>query len=178
MAYVQTYRSGWSRFLAVTAVGIAVAFFVSIIMAREVEDALRWTPALLLLAVGGWLAYGRPEVRVDDHGVTLQDITRRVVVPWPALVEIDSRYGLRLETADGNRWSAWAVPAPVGMQRARGEQTEAALLVRQRWEQLRGRGDLDGRRADEPVVVHPDLAALGVLGVLAVATPLSLLLLR
>lgn len=177
MAYVQTYRSGWSRFLAVAAIALAVAFGLSLLLARDAQSALRWTPALLLLAVGGWLAYGRPLVRVDEHGITLQNVLRRVVVPWPALVEIDSRYGLRLETSDGQQWSAWAVPAPVGMQRARGQETEAALLVRQRWDQLRGRGEIP-ERSDAPVAVKPDPVALATLGLLAVATPLTVLLVR
>lgn len=177
MAYVQTYRSGWSRFLGFAAVGLAVAFGLSLLLARDAEVVLRWTPALLLLGVGGWLAYGRPEVRVDDEGVTLQNVLRRIVVPWPALVEVDSRYGLRLETTDGNRWGAWAVPAPVGMQRARGDQTEAAVLVRQRWEQLRGQGAISAR-PDAAVRVEPDPWAMGTLAVLAVASPLSVLLVR
>ncbi|MDP9822579.1 PH domain-containing protein [Nocardioides massiliensis] len=177
MAYVQTYRSGWSRFLAFAAIALAVAFAVSLLIAGDARGVLRWTPALLLLAVGGWLAYGRPLVQVDEDGVTLQNVLQRVVVPWPALVEIDSRYGLRLETTDGKRWSAWAVPAPVGVQRARGQETEAALLVRQRWDQLRGRGEIPAR-PDAQVVAQPDPVALATIGALAVATPLALLLLR
>ncbi len=177
MAFEQTYRSAWSRFLAFAAVGLAIAFGVSLLLARDAGTTLRWAPALLLLGIGGWLAYGRPEVRVDDDGVTLQNVLRRIVVPWAALAEVDSRYGLRLETTDGQRWSAWAVPAPVGLQRARGEETEAALLVRQRWEQLRGQGAITAG-SDARVRVEPDPYALTVIGVLAVATPLSALLVR
>lgn len=178
MAHVQSYRAGWSRTVAVMTWVFAAGGLVSTALSREDATVLRWAPALVLLAAVGWFVYWRPEVRVDEHGVTISNVARRVVLPWPAVQEIHSRYGLMVETTDGREWPAWAVPSPVGLQRARAEETEAALMVRQRLERVRGRGELAGRSDREPVEVEKDLVAVGALAGLAALTVLAQVLTR
>lgn len=165
MAYTQTYRSTGSRVLAGAVVAVAAAGVVSAAVEGGTESALRWGGPLAFVAALAWLAYWRPLVRVDEHGVTLQNVLSRVVVPWPTVREVHSRYGLRIETAERS-WNAWAAPSPVGMQRARGTETEASVMVRRRLERVRALGELDHRSDHEETVVERDGAAITVLVVL------------
>lgn len=68
-------------------------------------------PWLLFLATAGYTVFVRPRVEVDDAGVTLVNPLRTVVVPWPALVHVSTRYALTLHTPGGNH-RAWAAPGP------------------------------------------------------------------
>ena len=54
---------------------------------------------------------GCPAVVVHDAGVSLENPFRSIVVPWAALVHVDTRYALTLVTA-GKSYGAWAAPAP------------------------------------------------------------------
>jgi Bacterial PH domain len=103
----------------------------------------------------------RPYVEVDDGGVVVRNPVQTVRVPWPAVQEVDGRYGLRLRTAYG-KVTAWAAPAPVGRARARGEDSIASQAVSERLEILRTAGHLADprlesghadRELDVPVVV-------------------------
>ncbi|MBO1751912.1 PH domain-containing protein [Actinotalea sp. BY-33] len=189
------FRARSGRILTV-AVGVlcGVAF-----VATTIEDpvvGLRYLPALLVPAVLVWTILGRPAVLVDDSGVELRNVLRTVHLPWPAILRIDTKYALTLETAYGT-YSAWAAPAPGRMQ-ALGAGPEdlahlpestygaggvrpgdlitspsgqAAAHVRRRWEELRDAGHLDDPRleAARPGVrwhVVPALA-VGLLSALA-----------
>ncbi len=122
--------------VATALVGVALA-------AVESADALRVFGApLVLFALLGWAAFWRPHVEVSDGGVRVVNTFRSVQVPWPAITEIDGRYGLRLRTALGTVTS-WAAPAPSGRTRARKGSSEAAEIVRSRLEELQLAGYLD-----------------------------------
>ena len=143
---------------------------------RDVGDVLRLAPWMLLLAGGTWAAFGRPHVAVDDDGVHLVNVTRTVHVPWPALRAVDTRWALTLATAQRS-FVAWAAPAP-GMRAAlratrqdiahvpadhlagpgmrpgdlpSSPSGDAAAMVRRRWQELRGAGDLDGAQVETDV---------------------------
>lgn len=140
MAYTQVYRSTWSRALGVGAAVFAGGALASLAIGSP-DSLLRYAAPLALLGAVGWLAYWRPRVVLDESGVTVHNVFRSVHLPWAGLREVHSRYGLRLETIDGEHIDAWAVPAPVGLDRARAAQTEAAIMVRQRWERVLARGE-------------------------------------
>ncbi len=138
--------------------------------------ALRLGAPVVLFGVLGWAAFWDPYVEVADGGVTIANTLRTIVVPWPAVEEVEGRYGLRLRTAYGG-FTAWAAHAPAGRQRARGLENESARLVRERLEALRHAGHLDNPRLERPeaqVTWHRARIALGV--VLALATVLLPLL--
>lgn len=175
MAHTETYRSTGSRVLACAVVAVAAAVVVSAAVEGGVESAVRWGGPLAFVAALAWLAYWRPEIRVDEHGVSMRNVLSRVVVPWPAVREVHSRYGLRIETT-GRSWNAWAAPSPVGMQRARGTETEASVLVRRRLERIRALGELDHRSAHEEAVVERDVPAAALLAVLGVVAVLAVVL--
>lgn len=174
MPHTQVYRASGSRALGAATVGFAAVVLVGVGVGSPGHlPALG--PALLLLAALGWLAYWRPCVVVDERGVVLHNVFRRVVVPWPALVEVHSRYGMRVETTEGT-FGAWAVPAPTGRSRAQGGDTEATTLVRQRLARLQAHGEVgpaDPTTAPRRVV---DRTAVAVVGVLTALTVLGLLI--
>lgn len=105
-----TLHSRFNRVVALAVWTLAVVLAVS--TAASGDATLLWVyPSAALLAFLGWAALWRPYVRVDDSGVTLQNVTHRVEVPWEALIHIDTRYALTLHTV-GGKFAAWSAPAP------------------------------------------------------------------
>ena len=191
---VETFRPAFGRALAATLMVIC-AFAALGVVGAGGDMVLRVWPWLALIAFFGWAAYWRPLVEVDVAGVHVVNVFRTFDVPWPAIDEIDTRWALTLNTRLGNV-KAWAAPAPGRqlMRRARPEdqrlpgaargdmvrpsdlsQTEsgaAALIVRQRWAQLRKAGYLDDAKVEfdrMPVRWHYGvIAGFAVLAALAV----------
>jgi hypothetical protein len=169
--YTQVYRSGPARLLGVLTVAICLGGLVTMAVRGSQQDLLRYAAPLLAVAWVGWFGYWRPDVVMDDHGVTLHNVVRTVRLPWGAVQDVHSRYGLRLDTTDGS-FDAWAVAAPAGRDRLRGGDTEAAAMARQRLARVRGLGLREAPDASgEPEVgwVTPAIstgAAIVVLGVL------------
>lgn len=125
---------------------------------------------LTLFGLLGWAAFWQPHVEVSDGGITVANTLRTVEVPWPAVQQVDGRYGLRLVTAYGPV-VAWAAEAPAGRRRARGEDGPAAVAVQQRLGELRAAGYLADPRLerDRPRVTwHRRL--IGVIAALVVAS--------
>jgi hypothetical protein len=172
MSYTQVYRSNASRAIGALTVLICGMGLVTLAFRDDQRHLIRFGAWVVLAAWLVWLAYWRPKVVVDDDGVVLHNVFRVVRVPWSAVVELHSRYGLEVQTPSGS-YNAWAVPAPFGRERLRGADTEAALMARQRLERLRGRGELDTTQRQSPrvevlvpeVVVTALLAAAALLGV-------------
>src|SRR5690349_14645185 len=100
--------------MAASALGVASAVL------DGPETLLTYGGPVILFGLVGWAAFWRPHVEVSDGGVTVVNTLRTVRVPWPAIEDVDGRYGLRLRTAYGSV-TAWAAGAPAGRQRARGE---------------------------------------------------------
>lgn len=165
-------RSPGSR--ALGAVMVAVAALVLVAVATDGADAVvTWGPLVVLFGVVGWAAFWQPYVEVSDGGVRVVNTLRTVDVPWPAVEDVEGRYGLSLRTTWGVA-QAWGAQAPTGRGRATGREGEAATVVRERWERLRAQGHLDDARPEQdalPVTWHRGtigvLAALLVLAVLA-----------
>lgn len=167
------------------------------------QDGLRWAPFLALVAGLGWAMFWHPRVVVDFEGVTMVNVVRTITVPWPAIVEVDTRWGLTLVTVSG-RYRAWAAPAPGAAHVLRHSPRHegrhlpattyrqgtvrpgdlpssasggAALIVRTWWEQLQRQGALEEPRlefASIPVRWHA--RTLLVLTCLVAACSLSVIL--
>ena len=158
---------------------VAAAGLAGLVVAGG-PGALSGVWPLLLIAYLGWLLFWRPAVVVHDAGVTIENPFRAITVPWPALVQVDTRYALTLVTP-GRSYGAWAAPAPGiwGGRNARPEDLrglpgstygpgnsvrpgdlkttdsgQAAQLVRARWEHLVEAGLVDAGAAETtPVTV-------------------------
>jgi hypothetical protein len=140
------------------------------------EPLLQFGAPLVLFGLLGWAAFWQPYVEVSDGGVTLANTLRTVGVPWPAIEEVNGRYGLTLRTAYGTS-TAWAAQSPSGRQRAGEKQSGVAQLVTDRLESLRAAGHLDDRRLERAgprVSWHlPLLVAIGALVLASVLLPLA-----
>lgn len=64
-----------------------------------------------LLAFTAWATLWHPRVSVGDDGVELRNVTHTVLVPWDAVIEVDTKYSLTVRTPR-RVYSAWAAPAP------------------------------------------------------------------
>jgi hypothetical protein len=139
------------------------------------DSLLAFAAPMTLFGVLGWAAFWRPQVEVSDGGVTVVNTLRTVVVPWPAVESVDGRYGLVIRTAYGPV-TAWGAAAPGGRQRARGEQSPAAVAVSERLESLRAAGHLDDARLERPDLLRtwhwPEIVTGALLLVAAVLLPL------
>ena len=155
-----------SRASVALAVAMVATSTVGVVLSVAADaDALRVFGApLVLFGVLGWAAFWRPHVEVSDGGVRVVNTFRTVQVPWPAITEVDGRYGLRLQTALGSVTS-WAAPAPSGRTRAREGSSEAAEVVNQRLAELRAAGWLD-----HPVLERDSLETTWDVPVVAAAT--------
>jgi hypothetical protein len=193
---VETFKArtnAWFAWLcwAVAALGIAVTAITA------GPAALAGTAPLLLVAFLGWQLFWMPAVVVHDGGVTLENPFRSILVPWEALVQVDTRFALTLVTARRS-YVAWAAPAPGiwGGRNARPEDLRglpattygpgqsvrpgdlkstdsglAARLVRQRWHELVESGELAaGDAATTPVKVTFRWAAAAVVVLLLAAS--------
>jgi hypothetical protein len=145
-------------------------------------------PVLALSCAVVFAMFWYPAVLVDDDGVELVNVARRVRLPWSSVEDVDTRWALTLEAA-GRRWQSWAAPAsgrrlrPVSRRetpwaepgaegiagsRAPGSSAgEAAVMVTTRWQTWRdhhGRtGTAEGPEAAGPHVRWnpPVLLAVG-----------------
>lgn len=181
-----------SRFNRIMAIVLGVLSILAVVAAATSGD-LRLLPAYpgaALLAFVAWVALWRPYVRVEGEGVTLRNVTHSVLVPWAALIQVETRYALTLRTPR-HAFAAWAAPAPgfltalrarrrdgnreaqaAGDSRLRvgdligTESGDAALIVRERWRALVESGAVLGGTADD-ITVHRRWDAVVIGGLLA-----------
>jgi hypothetical protein len=193
---VEIFKARTNKWFAWLAWTVAVVGLV-VTVASAGPAALPTTAPLLLVALLGWQLFWMPSVVVHDGGVTLENPFRSVLVPWEALVHVDTRFALTLVTARKS-YVAWAAPAPGiwGGRNARPEDLRglpattygpgqsvrpgdlkstdsglAARLVRQRWHELVESGELAaGDAATTPVKVTRRWAAAAVVVLLLAAS--------
>jgi len=189
-----TLHSRFNRFAALVVWALSALMIWAAVTQGADPRAAGLYPFAALLALLGWAGLWRPCVRVGDAGVTLRNVTHEVVVPWEALIHVDTRYALTLHTATG-KFTAWAAPAPglVGSLTARRrhgdrearasgealragdligtESGDAALIVRERWRRRLDAGAVVTGVADTVQVARRwDLPVLGGLVILTLAT--------
>ncbi|MEC5197922.1 hypothetical protein RCH21_000130 [Arthrobacter sp. PL16] len=155
------------------AVLIAVGGLVSVLVTDGTAGLSAAAP-LVGVAYLGWWLFWYPAVIFADEAVTLRNPLATIRVPWAALIDVDTKYALKLVTPSG-AYTAWAAPAP-GVWGTHAGKVEhvtnlpstsygpggsvrpgdlkntdsgyAAYLVRSRWQELVENGTLD--------VDHPD----------------------
>src|SRR6476660_9041736 len=96
---VEIFKARTNKWFAGLAWTVAVVGLV-VTVAAAGPAALTGTAPLLLIAMLGWQFFWMPSVVVDDGGVTLENPFRTVLVPWAALVHVDTRYALTLVTPE------------------------------------------------------------------------------
>lgn len=194
------YRPALGRTLAVLT-GVVCAFGAVTLLWGDVASALRYVWPIVLVAFVAWALFWRPSLRMQEHGVTIQNVFRTFFVPWPAIQGIDTRYSLTIRTSRGNI-AVWATPAP-GRHRAyglaqkdfegisetaRGEHGSLrpsdalstpsgnlAQAIRTHWERLRDSGAFASGEDPDAQTVTWHYATIAVAAVLVAATLVGLL---
>jgi hypothetical protein len=194
VAVVEEFRPAFGRGLTVTAAVLGVATVVFVMVTSGLGDALVTMPWVLLFTTCSWAIFWNPRVVVSDGGVRLVNVTRTIDVPWPSIIDVETRYALTLVTAYG-RFAAWAAPAPsagsalrtamrsrprpvdgkveaVTMGEILGTASgDAAMIVRRRWDRLRADGFLDNARLefDRPPIHWHWKTGVAVAGLIALS---------
>lgn len=189
VAGATVFRPRTSRWFTALAVVVAVGALASVIATEGPGGLLVGWPLLGIAFVGWWL-FWYPTVVVADQGITVRNPLATINVPWEALIDVDTKYALKLVTPAG-AFTAWAAPAPgvwgthagkpehvtnlPSMSYGPGQSIRpgdlkntdsgyAAYLVRSRWEELVENGALDLDRPSLPQRTwHWRLVALAVL---------------
>ncbi|HEY0258813.1 MAG TPA: PH domain-containing protein [Lacisediminihabitans sp.] len=177
------FHSRFNRILAIVIWALEVFVLVTTVVAGQFADQPLTTIVPELFVAGFvYVLLWRPGVKIDDEAVTLVNVLRTISVPWPALIDVDTRFSLSLRTPNAS-YSAWAAPAPgrTGLAMARRaerrhgsnpltptiggrsrpgdlittESGEAAYLVRERWNALVESGRVEPGLADvTPVTIR------------------------
>ncbi|MBT0992807.1 PH domain-containing protein [Cellulomonas sp. DKR-3] len=103
------FSSRYGRWLTIAAGVAGVVAVVAVAVSDGPVAGLRALPVAGVVVLLTWALFWRPEVEVADGGVTVRNVWRTVVVPWPTYRGAEVRFGLRVETSDGTV-EAWAPP--------------------------------------------------------------------
>lgn len=164
------YRPGGVRVLAVGWWVLSALLAGDLLLRGGLGVVLVGVPVLALSCAVVFAMFWYPAVLVDDEGVELVNVARRVRLPWASVEDVDTRWALTLDAA-GRRWQSWAAPAsgrrlrPVSRRetpwaepgaegiagsRAPGSSAgEAAVMVTTRWQTWREDHGRTGARAAE-----------------------------
>jgi hypothetical protein len=171
------FHSRFNRVLAVVTWLLCLAGLVAAVVSSSAE-AYRYLPLLALIAWMTWAGLWRPSLSLDDDAVTVVNTFATTVVPWAALINVDTKYALTLVTPR-RRVSVTVAPAPgrlatalsnrdlKGISAPRGadgsmrpgdlpssDSGAAAHLVRQRWQSLLEEDRIDVGTADDVLVAQ------------------------
>ena len=192
------FYSRFNRVIAAIFAAVAALSALSLFLLPTASNRALVVPALFVMLFV-WEVLWRPDLRVSDTAVTIRNPLRTIVVPWAALVHVDTKFALTLYTP-GKKFAVFCAPAPGRSLTSAGrrkttdpvpyvsgsprpgdlpgsESGEAAQLVRSRWDALQKSGRVDGGLAAQtPVTVVWAWGRAGVLAAVAAASIVALLL--
>jgi hypothetical protein len=193
------FSPAFGRVLTVVVGGVGLAALGGFLATGDLDGLLRYGALPLTLIVLVWAMFWAPELRVEEHEVTVKNVLRTVHIPWNAIQRIDTKFALTLYTPEG-KIDVWAAPAPSRYAvpnltehdarrvsesaRAAGGSIRpgdsltsasgaAAHVLRLHWEQLRDDGELDAA-PPHPVRVQWHYATAAVVAVLAAVSLVGL----
>jgi hypothetical protein len=164
-----SFKPAFGRVLTVIITVAAAAALGGFVVTGDWEGLARYGALSLFLTALVWALFWAPELRVEEHAVTVRNVLRTHHIPWSAIQRIDTKYALTLFTPE-RKIDVWAAPAPsryavAGMTEedtrrvtdsARAAERSirpgdslssasgaAAHVIRLHWEQLRDEGALD-----------------------------------
>lgn len=113
MAYLDTdvkLISRFSQVLSVLVVVICVLGEVGLVVYGHPLTVIHGAAPLLLVGFGAYALFWVPYISVGPASVTIVNPTRTYVITWPAVLDIQTKWGLTLITRKG-AITAWASPA-------------------------------------------------------------------
>lgn len=197
------YRPLTGRIVTVGITVVSVIALVGIVAQYGMREGAIVLPWLALVVLTCWACLWRPYVAVDDAGVRFVNVLRTIVLPWPSIRSVDTKWALSLDTAYGT-YTAFAAPAPGVFGTARAQRSEAsglpkstygpegirpgdlpssgsgetALLIRERLESLYEAGHLGPDSPVEqdhaPIEWHVGTIAIGIALIVASLVTLTL----
>lgn len=165
---VTVFKPRTAFWFTAVAVLVTLGGMVSI-LASEGSSGILLAAPLVGIAYLGWWLFWYPAVVLTRDTVILRNPTAVISVPMAALINVDTRYALKLVTPGGS-YTAWAAPAPGvwGTHAGKPEHVtglpatsygaggsirpgdlrntdsgHAAYLVRSRWQELVEGGEVD-----------------------------------
>ncbi|MDJ0339287.1 PH domain-containing protein [Cryobacterium sp. PH31-O1] len=192
------FYSRFNRIIAAVFAAVAALSALSLFLLPTASNRWLVIPALFVVLFV-WEVLWRPDLRVSDDAVTIRNPFRTIVVPWAALVHIDTKFALTLYTP-GHKFAVYCAPAPgrsvtrSGQRRTTdpvpyvsgqprpgdlpgSESGEAAHLVRARWNLLQQSGRVDGGLAAQtPVLVVWAWERVAIFVVFAAASAVAILI--
>ena len=196
------FRPLFGHILTVVATALGAVALGSLVIGGDGADLLRFGPVTALFVLACWAMFWMPELRIDEHAVTVRNILRTHHIPWSAIERIDTKFALTLDTAQ-RRIPVWVAPAPsraVVVSATRGdtrhlpesaraaegsvrpgdlpttESGAAAQAIRRHWEQLRDDGVFDQMPVPHRIRSTWNLPWAVALGALTVASIVTLAL--
>lgn len=173
-----SFHSRFNRVLAVFVWVLCATALVAVIVADDARN-LSLLPFVALATLLAWSGLWRVAITVDDNLIEVRNAFSTAIVPWAALIQVDTKYALTLVTPHGS-YSSTAAPAPSRLTLLLSRRDAAAvpqdvavegrvrpgdipstdsgaasILVRRRWQQLRDEGRIELGVADRtPVLRH------------------------
>lgn len=169
------FTSRFNRVLAAVTWLLCASSVVAVALAGG-NESLRYLPLIALVAWLAWAGLWRPALLLDNEAITVVNVFATTVVPWAALINVETKYALTLVTPR-RKIPATVAPAPgrlatalsnrdmKGTSAPRGadgsvrpgdlpntDSGVAAHLVRQRWQTLLGENRITVGMADSTPV--------------------------
>ncbi|WP_247826689.1 PH domain-containing protein [Arthrobacter antioxidans] len=110
VAGATVFRPRTSVWFTGVAVVVALGGLATVIVEQGAAGLLTGWP-LVGVAYAGWWLFWYPTVAFAEDAVTLRNPLATIRVPWSALIDVDTKYALKLVTPSG-AYTAWAAPAP------------------------------------------------------------------
>lgn len=110
VAEATVFRPRTSIWFTGIAVAVAAAGLASVLATEGPAGLLAGWPLVGIAYVGWWL-FWYPAVVLADDAVTVRNPLATIRIPWVALIDVDTKYALKLVTPTGS-FTAWAAPAP------------------------------------------------------------------
>lgn len=104
------FHSRFNRVLAIVT-WLLCAAGVAAIAAAGWRDAVQYLPLIALIAWLTWAGLWRPSLSLDDDAIAVVNVFATTVVPWAALIDVDTKYALALVTPH-RRVTVTVAPAP------------------------------------------------------------------
>ncbi len=195
------YRPLFGRVLTIITEIICAMTLVSLLWTSP-ATAIRAVWPIALIGVVAWALFWRPSLRVQPHGITVENVLSTAFVPWPDIEHIETRYSLTIRTAR-RRVSVWVAPTsgrhrllglarqdfdgvgstargPLGSLRPSDATTTTAgnlaQTIRGRWEELRDVGLLERGSDPEAATLTWHWVTIAVVTALAAATVVAMLI--
>lgn len=194
------FTSRFNRVLAIVTWLMCSAAVVAVAVSGQ-NAGLHYLPLIAFVAWMTWAGLWNPRLVFDDHVITVVNVLTTTVIPWAALIQVDTHYALTLVTPH-RRYAVTVAPAPGRLSTAlstrdmkgisapmsgdgsvqagdipSSDSGAAAHLIRQRWERLLAEGRINVGTADSAAIHrrHHGVIMM-VAGTLAVISAIALAL--